>query len=96
MSVPIELLSDRVLVKRDAAAEKIGLLWIPPEYQKKPTTGVVVAMGPGLRKKNGGYFPMPDVKLGTKVAFRDGYDVKIGDDDYVIMRQEDVAGEVES
>ena len=88
------VLSNFVLVKREKAPEKIGLLYVPDTVRaKKDNRGIVVGMGPGLRHKNGTRFPMPDCKLGERVCFREhaGYEITWQGKEYVIMRDDDVA-----
>lgn len=68
----IHLLGARVLVRPDKADDRSkGGIWIP-EKAKKPTgTGVVVALGPGMLKKDGTRWEMPDVKPGDRVVYSD-------------------------
>jgi co-chaperonin GroES (HSP10) len=64
-------LGSRVLVKPDKPDErsKSGLIIIPDNAKKPTGTGVVVAMGPGMLKKDGERWPMPDVVPGERVIF---------------------------
>ncbi len=53
----ITLLDDRVLIKPDAAKEKVGSLFIPDQSKEKPVRGLVVAVG-----------SVPDRELEVKVG----------------------------
>jgi len=90
------LLQNRILVKRDGIPEKIGMLFIPQTAVHKPNTGVVVSVGPGLRKKHLGYrYEMPGCIPGDRICFREhvgAFEIAFRDETYVIMRDEDVAG----
>ena len=62
-------LSDRVLIRRDAAEEttKSGLI-IVPQAREAPLVGTVVRTGPGFRKEDG-TVREPVVKAGDRVIF---------------------------
>ena len=87
-------LQDRVLVKRLEEKEvKKGGIIIPDTAKEKPQEGEVVAVGPGKVTEDGKRQPM-DVKVGDKILFGkySGSEVKLGDEEYLIMREEDVLG----
>lgn len=93
----IRPLSDRVLVKRlEATEEKIGNIIIPESAKEKPQEGEVVAVGPGKMQEDGNVRPM-NVKAGDRVLFGKyaGTDVKIEDEEYLIMREDDILGVLE-
>ena len=87
-------LGDRVLVKIVEAKEvtKSGII-IPDTAKEKPQEGTVVAAGKGKVDNNGKLIPM-DVNEGDKILFGkySGSEVKVGDDEYMIMNQEDILG----
>ena len=90
----IKPLADRVLVKPAPAEEKtISGIIIPDSAKEKPMEGKVVAVGPGALNKAGERLPM-DVKAGDKVLYGKyaGTEVKIEDEKYLIMHQEDILG----
>ena len=92
MSLKVRPLHDRVLVKRLEEQEvKKGGIIIPDTAKEKPQEGEVVAVGEGRRLESGERQPM-DVKKGDKVLFGKyaGSDVKIDDDEYLILREEDI------
>jgi len=87
-------LQDRVMVKRLEEKEvKKGGIIIPDTAKEKPQEGEVVAVGPGKVGEDGKRQPM-DVKVGDKILFGkySGSEVKLGEDEYLIMRQEDILG----
>src|SRR5689334_17481330 len=87
-------LHDRVVVKRIDAEEKTkGGIVIPDTAKEKPSQGEVVAVGPGGRDETGKLTPI-DVKVGDRVLFGkwSGTEVKIDDDEYLIMKESDIMG----
>ncbi len=89
----IKPLSDRVLIKADAAEEVTSSgLYIPDTAKEKPQQGTVVAVGPG-RIENGNKIEMT-VKEGDKVLYGKyaGTEVTVGDEEYLIMRESDIVG----
>jgi chaperonin GroES len=94
----IRPLHDRVLVKRLENEEKTspGGIIIPDTAKEKPQEGEVVAVGPGKTKDDGSVSPM-NVKAGDRILFGkySGTDVKIDDEDYLIMREDDILGVLE-
>src|SRR3989344_2985666 len=87
-------LSDRVLVKpMEKEQEKKGGIIIPDTAKEKPQEGEVIAAGPGKRDENGKIIPM-DVKVGDKILYGkySGTEIKIEDQEYLIMHQEDILG----
>ncbi len=90
-------LQDRILVKRLEPPEvKKGGIIIPDTAKEKPQEGEVIAVGPGKVGDDGARQPM-SVKVGNKILFGkySGSEVKLGDEDYLIMREEDVLGILE-
>ena len=87
-------LHDRIVVKRiEAEAKSAGGIIIPDTVKEKPQQGEVVAVGPGGRDESGKLVPL-DVKAGDRVLFGkwSGTEVRIDDDDYLIMKESDVMG----
>jgi chaperonin GroES len=85
-------LHDRVMVKRLEEREvKKGGIIIPDTAKEKPQEGEVIAVGPGKVTQDGKRQPM-EVKAGDKVLFGkwSGNEVKLGDEEYLIMREEDI------
>ena len=93
----IKPLADRVLVKRIEEEEvKKGGIIIPDTAKEKPQKGEVLAVGPGRIDENGKRIPM-EVKVGDKILFSKyaGSEVKVGDEEYLIMREDDILAIIE-
>lgn len=91
-------LNDRILVKRLAEIEKTkGGIIIPDSAKEKPAEGEVVAVGPGKMDDKGKRIA-PDLKVGDRVLFSKygGTEVKLEGEDFLIMREDDILGVVES
>ena len=90
-------LHDRVVVRRvtEEARSRGGII-IPDTAQEKPTTGEVVAVGPGARDEDGTLVPLV-VKPKDKVLFGKwgGNEVKIDGEDLLIMKESDIMAIVE-
>jgi chaperonin GroES len=85
-------LNDRVVVKRLEEKEvKKGSIIIPDTAKEKPQEGEVIAVGPGKLTKDGKRQPV-GVKSGDKILFGkwSGNEVKLGEDELLIMREEDI------
>ncbi len=88
----IRPLHDRILVKRMEEQEvRRGGIIIPDSAKEKPQEGKVVAAGNGKVAEDGKKIPL-DVKAGDRILFGkySGNEVKIEDEEYIIMREEDV------
>ena len=87
-------LHDRILVKRLEEGETVrGGIIIPDTAKEKPQEGEVVAVGPGRKTEDGKLIPL-DVKKGDRILMGkySGTDVKIDGTEYVILREDDVLG----
>jgi chaperonin GroES len=90
-------LHDRVVVRRLEGEEKTkGGIIIPDTAKEKPQEGEVVAVGPGARDESGNVVPI-DLKPGDRVLFGkwSGTEVKIDDEELLIMKETDVMGVLE-
>ena len=90
-------LHDRILVKRIEEGEvRKGGIIIPDTAKEKPQEGKVVAVGNGKVGDDGKKIPL-DVKSGDKILFGkySGSEVKIDDEEYLILREEDVLAIIE-
>src|SRR6185503_18225364 len=90
-------LHDRIVVKRIEAEEKTaGGIIIPDTVKEKPSQGEVVAIGPGGRDESGKLIPI-ELEAGDRVLFGkwSGTEVKIDDEDLLIMKESDVMGVLE-
>jgi chaperonin GroES len=89
-------LHDRVAVRRLESEEKTkGGIIIPDTAKEKPQEGEIIAVGPGGRDETGKLIPL-DVKKGDKVLFGkwSGTEVKIDEQDLLIMKESDILGVV--
>ena len=94
----IRPLQDRLLVKRLESDEKTASgLYIPDSAKEKPQQGKVIAVGKGKVREDGTVQPL-DIKAGDVILFGkySGQDVKIDDEELIIMREDDVYGIVEA
>jgi chaperonin GroES len=86
-------LHDRVLLKRieEKGEVKKGGIIIPDTAKEKPIEGEVISVGPGKIMEDGKRSPM-DLKAGDRVLFGKyaGTEIKIDDEEYVIMREEEI------
>jgi chaperonin GroES len=85
-------LHDRILVKREDEEEaKHGSIIIPDTAKEKPQRGKVMAAGNGKVTEDGKRVAL-DVKAGDRILFGkySGNEVKIDNEDYLILREEDV------
>ena len=85
-------LHDRIVVKRTEQETKTASgIVIPDQAAEKPDQGEVLAVGNGKILEDGKVRPL-DVKVGDKILFGkySGQTVKVGNDEYLVMREEDV------
>lgn len=90
-------LQDRILVQRVKEEEKTkGGIIIPDTAKEKPVEGRVIAAGIGKLSEEGKRIAL-EVKKGDRVLFGkySGTEVKIEDEEYLIMREDDVLGVIE-
>jgi chaperonin GroES len=91
-------LHDRILVERVESEEitKGGII-VPDTAREKPQQGKVIAIGHGKRLEDGKLIPL-EVKAGDTILFGkySGSEIKIEGNEYVIMKEDDVLGLVES
>ena len=90
-------LHDRVVIRRvDAEGKTAGGIFIPDTAQEKPMEGEIVAVGPGARDEKGTVVPL-DVKSGDRILFGkwSGLEIKLDDEDLLIMKESDVMGVIE-
>lgn len=88
----IRPLHDRVVIQRlEEERTTAGGIVIPDTAAEKPQKGKVVAVGKGKPLDNGSVRE-PEVKVGDKILFGKfaGTEVKIDDEDYLVMREDDV------
>jgi chaperonin GroES len=92
MAEKLKPLADRVVVKpieRETVSK--GGIVLPDTAKEKPQEGKVVAVGDGRLSDDGKRLPM-DVKNGDIVVYAKygGTEIKIGDEDLIILRESDI------
>lgn len=95
--VKVRPLGDRILVKRLEEEEVMkGGIIIPDTAKEKPQRGEVIAVGLGRLDEEGKRVPL-DVKVGDSILFGKyaGNEVTFDDEEYLIMREDDVLAIVE-
>ena len=89
-------LGDRVVVKalEEEEITKGGIL-LPDTAKEKPQKGEVMAVGPGKLDEDGKRLPM-EVKKGDKVIYAKyaGTEVKIEDEEFLILRESDILAKI--
>ncbi len=93
----IRPLHDRIVVKRQEEKEvKKGGIIIPDTAKEKPQEGKVIAVGNGRVNEDGKKISL-DVKAGDKILFGkySGSEVKIDEEEYLIMKEDDVLAIIE-
>src|SRR5947207_7934178 len=87
-------LHDRVLIKRIEEQETVkGGIIIPDTAKEKSQEGEVVAFGTGKMLEDGSVVPL-EVKVGDRILFGkySGTEVRIAEQDYLILREEEIVG----
>ncbi len=93
----IRPLQDRVIVKRmEEETTSAGGIVLPDSATEKPIRGEVIAVGPGKILDSGEKRPL-DINVGDTVLFGkySGTEVKLDDEELLVMREEDIMGIVE-
>jgi chaperonin GroES len=94
----IRPLHDRVVIRRkEEETTSAGGIVLPDSATEKPIQGEVLAVGNGKILDNGETRPL-DVKVGDTVLFGkySGTEVKLGDEEVLVMREEDIMGVIEA
>ena len=93
----IRPLGDRVVIQvAEAETKTASGIILADTAKEKPMKGVVVAVGPG-EFKDGQRSPM-DVKVGDAVIYSKyaGTDVKLDDEEYIVVKQSDIMAVIEA
>ncbi len=93
----VKPLYDRVLLKRIEPEEEVrGGIIIPDTAKEKPQEAEVVSVGEGKLDEDGKRLPMT-VKKGDRVLIGkySGTDIKIDDEDYTIVREDEILAIIE-
>jgi chaperonin GroES len=89
-------LGDRLIVEvLDEEESTASGIVLPDTAKEKPQRGRVLAVGPGSRDDDGKYIPL-DVEEGDEIVFSKygGTEIKVGVDEYLILRESDVLAKV--
>ncbi len=87
MSVPIQPLADYVVAQAEVAESKTASgLYLPGGAQEKPKVAKVVAVGQATRQ----------IKVGDRIIYKSyaNTDVKVGSEDYILVKEEDILATV--
>ena len=98
MAVKVRPLHDRLIVERiEEGEQQVGGIIIPDTAKEKPQQGKVMAAGKGKVKDDGSVTPL-DVKAGDTVLFGkySGQEIKLDGDEFLIMREDEILGVIES
>ena len=90
-------LHDNVLVKRTEEEEtSTGGIILSGSAKEKPSQGEVVAVGPGKVSESGNSVSM-NVSVGDTVVFGQygGNEIKLNDEEYLILGEGDIFGVIE-
>jgi chaperonin GroES len=92
----LQPLGDRLIVQalEEEEMTESGIV-LPDTAKEKPQRGRVLAVGPGPRNEDGEYVPM-ELAEGDEVIFSKygGTDIKLGAEEYLILRESDVLAKV--
>lgn len=79
---------DRLIIKQDAAEDKIGVFELAETAKERPRQGVVVAVGQGAIGSDGKRIEMM-CKVGDIVQYGEfsGNPVVIDGEDYIVLRE---------
>ncbi len=92
-SVGIRPLNDKIIIRRDEAADRTDSgLYLPEQAKDTPKSGVILAVGDGQLNKETGERIALSVCPGDRVIFSAyaGTDVAVEDETYLVMDESDV------
>jgi chaperonin GroES len=94
-TLKIKPVGDRILIQHlDVEKEQIrGGVIIPDSAKEKPQEAKIIAVGTGIKGKDGLVIPF-EVKVGDKVLVNKygGSEVKLNDQKYTLIREDDILG----
>jgi chaperonin GroES len=92
----LQPLGDRLIVEVLEEEEMtVSGIVLPDTAKEKPQRGRVLAVGPGPRDEDGNFIKM-DLEEDDEIIFSKygGTEIKIGTDEYLILRESDVLAKV--
>ncbi len=95
--ITLKPLGNRVLVQRQEAQETMkGGIILPDSAKKKQETAKVVAVGSGKKLDDGKEIPVP-VKVGDVILTDkySGQEVSLNDEEYMILKADDIIAIIE-
>ena len=87
MSTPLQPLADNIVaVQEEAQSKTASGLYLPDAAKEKPKTAKVVAIGKEVKQ----------LKVGDRIIYKSysTTEVKVGKEDYIIVKEEDVLATV--
>jgi len=89
----VKPLADRILIKEDTSSKEKKtssgiIIPVTVNEDKGSKSGEVVAIGPGRIEE--GEVVAPSVKVGDKVLFQWGDKIKVGEDEFYIVRESEI------
>ncbi|MGA8165245.1 MAG: co-chaperone GroES [Waddliaceae bacterium] len=96
-TVKLQPLGDRILARRLEAQETLkGGILLPDSAKKKQEQAEIIAVGTGKKDKKGNPIPLP-VKVGDIVLMEkySGQEVTLDDQEYVILKTDDLIAVIE-
>lgn len=94
----IKMLHDQVLIKPEEENDTSTSILLPDSAKKKPTMGRVISVGPGVVGNCSTEVIALTVKEGDLVLYRKwaGNEVKYQNEDYVVLKESEIIGMVQS
>jgi chaperonin GroES len=96
LRMDLQPLGDRLIVEalEEDETTASGIV-LPDTAKEKPQRGRVLAVGPGGRDEDGNYVAI-DLEVGDEIIYSKygGTEVKVGLEDYLILRESDVLAKV--
>ena len=89
-------LGDRLIVEiLEEEETTVSGIVLPDTAKEKPQRGRVLAVGPGSRDDDGKFVAM-DLEEGDEIVFSKygGTEIRVGTDEYLILRESDVLAKV--
>jgi len=96
--ISLKPLGNRVVAQRTEEEESVkGGIILPDTAKQKQETAVVIAIGTGNKAKDGKEIPIP-VSVGDKILMDkySGQEVTIDDEEYIIVKADDIIAIVEN
>ena len=98
MAEKLQPLADRLVVRPIEREEKTKTgIYLPDTAKEKPQEGEVIAVGPGRLTDEGKRIAM-DIKVGDIVIYSKygGTEIKLNDEEVLILRESDILAKKES